>query len=44
MSEPVPTPIPAAKAFARKRHFFSLRVKFILVLTLLIGTIMGAVT
>ncbi len=44
MSEPVPTPIPAPKAFARKRHFFSLRVKFILVLTLLIGTIMGAVT
>jgi class 3 adenylate cyclase len=35
---------PSSKRQHRKRHFFSLRVKLILVLTLLIGTVMASVT
>ncbi|HJT23037.1 MAG TPA: hypothetical protein VJ873_00560, partial [bacterium] len=38
-----PSPAPAAKP-VRKHHLFSLRVKFILVLTFLICAVMGAVT
>src|ERR1039457_7636042 len=43
MTEPSKTPVPAAKP-VQKHHLFSLRVKFILVLTFLICVVMGVVT
>ncbi len=43
MTEPSKTPVPAPKP-VQKHHLFSLRVKFILVLTFLICVVMGVVT
>lgn len=45
MSQPnPPAQAPAKPKVYRKHHFFSLRVKFILVLTVLIGSVMALVT
>lgn len=44
MNPPTPQAAAHAPKHHRKRHLFSLRIKFILVLTLLIGAVMSSVT